>query len=79
MNTYKVVVAAVNANGEPDFFFCKVNCLPADYNEGRHYELAKEAAKENGYETPMVAFDELDPPGRDFFNLFQWDSASLYF
>lgn len=81
MNTYKVVVAAVNAAGSPDFFFCKVNCLPADYNEGIHYEIAKQAAKENGYEKPMVAFDELDAPcpGHDFFSLFVWDSASLYF
>lgn len=79
MNTYNVVVAATNASGESDFFFCKVNCTEADYGVGRHYEIAKDAAKDNGYEGPMVAFDELDSPAKELFKMFEWDSASLYF
>jgi hypothetical protein len=79
MNTYKVVVACYNASGEPDFFFCKVNCLPADYDEGVHYEIAKQAAKDNGYERPNVAYDESDSPAKELFKMFEWDSASLYF
>jgi hypothetical protein len=79
MNTYKVVVAATNASGESDFFFCKVNCTEVDHGVGRHYEIAKDAAKDNGYEGSMVAFDELDSPAKELFKMFEWDSASLYF
>lgn len=77
-NIHKVVVAATNANGESDFYFCKVKCEKWAFDEGRHYEIAKEAAKENGYEGEMVAFDELDPP-KGLFELFEWDSASYFF
>ena len=43
---------------------------------GDHYEIAEEAAYENGYEGPMVVFDENDGP--DFLlDHFVWESASL--
>lgn len=72
----KVVVASTNANGEPDFYFCKVSCSIEDKNEGKHYEIAKNAAVKNGYEGPMVAYDENDPP-KSIFELFRWETASL--
>lgn len=73
----KMVVAATNAGGEPDLYFCKVDCAEQDYQLGWHYEAAKNAAKDNGYEGEMVAFDENDPP-KPLFNLFNWDSATVY-
>lgn len=55
--TLRMVVACHNANGEPDVFSCEVPVGPVD---GDQYELAKEAAREAGYEIPMVAADETD-------------------
>lgn len=70
----KCVVACFNASGEPDFYFCKVECEQDKYNEGTHYELAEDAAEGEGYSGPMVSFDENDGP--DFlFEHFVWDSA----
>lgn len=71
-----VVVAAQGCDG-PDFYFCKVDCSQDQYDCGYHYEVAKKAAKDYGYELPMVAFDELDPP-KALFSLFNWESASVY-
>jgi hypothetical protein len=73
----KVVVASFNASGEPDFYFCKIECTEQQYNNGEHYERAEKAASENGYEGPMVAFDQKDPP-KPLFDLFKWDSASVF-
>jgi len=73
----KVVVAATNANGEPDFYWCKVDCSDQEYNEGWHYAMARDAAEENGYEGEMVVFDEHDPP-KPLFNMFNWESASTF-
>lgn len=72
----KMVVAATNANGEPDLFFCKVICSEEQYQEGRHYDAAKRKAEQEGYEGQMVAFDERDPPKR-LFDLFVWNSAEV--
>jgi hypothetical protein len=71
---YKMIVAATNANGDPDFYFCKVDCTEQDAQLGLHYEAAKNAAKDNGYEGEMFAFDGDDPP-KPLFNLFNWDSV----
>ena len=71
----KCVVAGTNANGSPDFYFCTVECSEGDYNEGRHYDVARRSARDEGYEGEMVVFDEHDGP--DFlFNHFVWESAS---
>jgi hypothetical protein len=72
----KMVVAATNANGEPDLFFCKVICSKEQYEEGDHYDAAKDQAKLEGYESEMVAFDENDPP-KSLFELFVWNSAEV--
>jgi hypothetical protein len=59
----KVVVAcAANGNGQPDFFGTVITCTQADYESGIHYDLAKAQALEDGYEEPMIAFDENDGP-----------------
>jgi hypothetical protein len=72
----KCVVACRNASGESDFYFCKVECSEEQYDVGDHYELAEDSAREEGYEGPMVVFDENDGP--DFlFDHFVWESASV--
>jgi hypothetical protein len=71
----KCAVAATNSGGEPDFYFAKVECTPTAYNEGQHYDAIKSRAVDEGYEGPMVAFDELDWAGKALMGLFAWDSA----
>jgi len=56
----KCVVACFNANGEPDLHFVKVKCNGAQLEEGWHYEAAKSDARNHGYHSPMVTFDEMD-------------------
>lgn len=55
----KLCVAAYGCDG-PDLFFCKVECSQEQYDNGDHYDRAKKAAEELGYESPMVALDEND-------------------
>lgn len=72
----KMIVAAVNAGGEPDFFFCKVKCNESEIDDGEHYEAAKAVAEKEGYE-PRLAFDERDSGGQAILNVFEWDSADV--
>jgi hypothetical protein len=72
----KCVVACHNASGEPDFYFCKVDCSKKQYDSGDHYTAAHGAALDNGYEFPMVAFDEWDAPSW-LFEHFLWESATI--
>ncbi len=72
----KMIVAAVNAAGEPDFFFCKVNCSESEIDDGEHYEAARTLADEEGFETRLV-FDERDSGGRAILDVFEWASATV--
>lgn len=72
----KCVVASTNANGSPDFYFCTVQCSEHDYDAGRHYDIARKSAREEGYEGEMVVFDEYDGPSF-LFDHFVWESASI--
>jgi hypothetical protein len=73
----KCVVACRNASGESDFFFCKVECSQNQYDVGDHYDIAEDAARDEGYDGPMVVFDENDGP--DFlFDHFVWESATVF-
>ena len=70
MNEIKCAVFALNAGGEPDLFFCQVNCSEDQYRNGEHYSRAKYLAEENGYD-PFLACDENDPAG-DVLQLIDW-------
>ncbi len=71
----KTVTAVTNANGEPDFTFCIVECSQEDYDYGIHYEIAKDQAYIDGYEGETVVFDEKDGPSF-LFDHFVWESAT---
>jgi hypothetical protein len=73
--TVRTVVAGNGFNG-PDFFFCIIACSSEQYENGEHYDRAKQEAREHGYEGEMVAFDEIDGPA-GLFELFLWPSASV--
>jgi hypothetical protein len=69
----KCVVACMSTEGA-DFYFCRVKCAQDDYDNGVHYEIAEDAAGQDGYERPMVTFDENDGP-EWLFEHFVWASA----
>ena len=73
-----MVACEHNANGEPDFYFCKVRCRRCDYNLGLHYSLAEQKASDEGYGGRMVSFDEHDFGGRAMLDRFDWESASTF-
>lgn len=56
----RCVVAATNSEGSPEFYPCTVSCTKAEYNDGEHYDLAKEKAEAEGYKAAWVC-DENDP------------------
>ncbi len=64
----KTIVGGWSSEG-PDLYFCIVDCTTNQYGNGQHYITAQEAAKEYGFDEPMVAFDEHDPP-KAMFDLF---------
>lgn len=67
----RVAVACTGSNGVPGFFFCVVRCMPAQYDNGDHYEAAKAAARDNDCEGPdMVAYDQHDGPSWLFRELY---------
>ena len=56
----EVAVLSDNANGAPEFTFHAIRCSAAAYENGEHYDLAKDEAAAQGYE-PRAAFDANDP------------------
>lgn len=72
----KCVIAATSASGSPDFGFCIVEVTKKQYDEGLHYETAKQWAADHDYEKPFVVFDMNDGPSF-LFERFVWESASV--
>jgi len=80
----KVCVCGYNAGGEPDIYFCKVNVGDIrdednPYHDGAHYDIAELEAWNDGYEKPMVSFDEHDYLFRHMNceEKFAWDTADV--
>lgn len=73
----KVIVAVLNSNGEPDFYFCIVKCTLEEYNDAEHTVLAERMALKEGYE-PRLSFDENDAAGKAIVDHFVWESASEF-
>lgn len=63
-----VIVICHNAYGIPDIFQTAIYTDVAGYNDGMHYEIAKNNAEEAGYVHPMVAIDEKDILYKIIFN-----------
>lgn len=68
----KVVVLANNSNGEPEFFSCAPAVSHQEMIDGKHYELAKECASDNGFNGPMIAFDKTDAAARGLGEMLAW-------
>jgi hypothetical protein len=56
----RVIVAGINANGEADLLDLKVDVTEAEFDDSEHYDKAREAAEEAGFEGPFVCFDEYE-------------------
>ena len=70
--TVRVVVLASDADGVPTFVLRTVTVTNAQYDDGQHYDLAKHMATREGYEAPMVAFDEFDTAAHQCEHLGRW-------
>lgn len=70
--TVRVVVLASDADGVPTFVLRTLTVTNAQYDDGQHYDLAKHMATREGYEAPMVAFDEFDTAGQQCDHLARW-------
>lgn len=58
----KCVVTCLNASGVPDLHPVLVTCTQEQYDEGEHYEHAKDNATLDGYENCGLVYDENDYP-----------------
>jgi len=67
----RCVVSCRACDGTPDFFATTVEVDQDGYDEGEHYELAKEEAEEEGFEDVGIVYDENDGPDFLFDNLFK--------
>ena len=73
--TIKCVVAAINSNGESDFYFVKVKATQDQIDNGDHAKAAKEQAESDGYE-PFLVYDPMDYSFQAFSrNAFDWKNA----
>lgn len=68
----KCIVSCRDANGTPTLQPCIVcGITKAEYDDGKHYELAKAQIQESGYEDPGLVFDEHDGPAHLFKHYFE--------
>lgn len=70
----RCVVACTQSDGVPGFYICKVIVGGEGYDEGVHYDAAKEKAEAERYDGPMVVYDENDGPAW-LFDHFGWDDV----
>jgi hypothetical protein len=76
MKKLKCVVAATNSNGSPDFYPVIVECTEDDIEHGRHYDVAKDAAADAGYEPYLVYDEEEMPLNERLMTLFGWNEVT---
>ena len=76
----KCVVACRDSNGAPDLYALRIECTNEQYDNGDHYERAKEAVAENGYEASDIVFDENDSAFKSMFQVgfINWETTSIY-
>ena len=81
----KTLVFGLDANGDSDVFFCKIECDQSQFDEGIHIEAVEKIADENGYEPQSGDhFFVIDETDRLFKNLncdekFAWETADIHF
>lgn len=78
--TKKVIVAAINSNGESDFHFFKMSGLEKFFETEEYlfHPAAKRFSENEGYE-PYLVYDEDDQAGSAILDKFVWESASTVY
>jgi hypothetical protein len=59
-NRVRMDVLATNAEGSLDLYLTFVGATDLQYNEGQHYEWPLASAEDEGYRSPIIAFDQND-------------------
>lgn len=72
----RCVVAGFNANGEPDFWFIRVEATVLEIEEGIHYIAAENHAENNAFDAAVV-YDEDNAAGKQLMPLVDWKNVSL--
>lgn len=77
---HRMVIACINASGEPDLAFVKVKTTGADaVDQGLDVTFAEQWATENDYEGPFVTFNcDHNSAGLSIADNFTWETASVY-
>lgn len=70
------VIACHNAQGDPDLFFCRVECSEEQYARDDHISAAQSYAQQVGWSGPYVTFCPGDVPDW-LFERFEWRTASI--
>lgn len=80
LQTFDIVVACLNQDNDPDFFFCRVRCTEDDARRLRHLDTASRLVDEEivEYAPPFVAYDQNSPAWRILKDHFTWESATIY-
>ena len=74
----KCVVACLDSNGSPDFYFVKIKLTSDQFESGDHYKKADEYAGSEGYETFGLVYDENDYSFSAFSRkAFDWKNATI--
>lgn len=68
----KTVVLAYHGSGVQEFVHLTVDVTEEMYDNGEHYDHAKKYAASQGFEEPMIAFDENDTAASDIKKLAEW-------
>lgn len=66
----RCVVACRDAGGTPTFYPIEFVCSTEAYENGDHYLVAQEMAREDGYESVGIVYDENDGPAWLFRHMF---------
>lgn len=72
----KVAVLAIDSNGSPELLGYEINTTQCSIDEGNHFDMAKQSAREDGYEEPMMAFDQKDPAVKSLGVITEWFAAN---
>ena len=77
--TLDLIVALLNADGEGDFWFCRLECTEDDIENGDHFTAASHFAEREGYDaTPSIVFDRFSPAFSMLHPHFTWETATLF-
>lgn len=70
-------VLGIEGHNGPDLMFVKINCSQEQYENGEHYETARQHTEKQSDNKVYWICDENDPCGPALIKLFEWGTASV--